>query len=203
MTPTVENSNWNERRGGTDVGSVRNSSAVDLYTLKDEGIEVEVMSYGARIVSIRTPDRCGKIANVVLSYSCLDSYVADQSSYLGAVVGRYANRIASGRFSIGPHSYQASTNNHGNTLHGGIFGFDRRVWTAQPFASGVELALESPDGDQGFPGNLSVRVRYSIFPNALRIDYFFSTDQTTIVNLTITPISICRDVAIRPFSMTN
>lgn len=184
MTSTIEGPNRSERTGYASVGSIADNSAVDLYTLNDEGIEVEVMSYGARIVSIRTPDRYGNIANVVLSYSALDSYVADQSSYLGAVVGRYANRIASGRFSIGNHSYQAATNNHGNTLHGGTSGFDRRVWSAHQFSSGVEMALESADGDQGFPGNLSVRVRYSISPSALRIDYFSSTDQTTIVNLT-------------------
>lgn len=124
------------------------------------------------------------MANVILSYSGLDSYVADQASYLGAVVGRYANRIASGRFSIGEHSYQAATNNHGNTLHGGVVGFDRRVWSAQPFSSGVDLILVSEDGDQGFPGNLTVRVRYSISANVLQIDYFSSTDQATIVNLT-------------------
>jgi galactose mutarotase-like enzyme len=114
MTPTIENPSWGEKRDGAHVGSIADNSAVDLYTLKDEGIEVEVISYGARIVSIRTPDLYGKIANVVLGYSRLGSYIADQASYLGAAVRRYANRIASGRFSIGDHSYQASTNNHGN-----------------------------------------------------------------------------------------
>jgi aldose 1-epimerase len=173
-----------ENIGVVNAGTTSDGSLVNLFMLQDDGIEVAIMNYGARIVSIRTVDRDGNMANVVLGYSGLDSYIADQSSYLGAVVGRYANRIASGRFSIGDHRYQAATNNHGNTLHGGISGFDRRVWSAQPFSSGIELALESADGDQGFPGNLSVRVRYSIFPNALRIDYSSSTDQTTIVNLT-------------------
>lgn len=185
MTPTIENPSWGEKRDGAHVGSIADNSAVDLYTLKDEGIEVEVISYGARIVSIRTPDLYGKIANVVLGYSHLGSYIADQASYLGAAVRRYANRIASGRFSIG-RSQLSSLNEQPRqyTLHGGISGFDRRVWSAQPFSSGVDLALESEHGDQGFPGNLRVRVRYSILPNALRIDYFSSTDQTTVVNLT-------------------
>jgi aldose 1-epimerase len=184
MMTAIEGLSWTEKRGGTSIGTVADGSAVDLYMLKDSGIEAAIITYGARIVSIRTPDCFGTMANVILSYSGLDSYVADQSSYLGAVVGRYANRIASGRFSIGDRSYQAATNNHGNTLHGGAVGFDRRVWSAQPFSSGVDLTLMSEDGDQGFPGNLTVRVRYSISANVLRIDYFSSTDRATVVNLT-------------------
>jgi aldose 1-epimerase len=184
MMTAIEGLSWTEKRGGTGVGTIADGSAVDLYMLKDSGVEATIITYGARIVSIRTPDRFGNMANVILSYSGLDSYVADQSTYLGAVVGRYANRIASGRFSIGDRSYQAATNNHGNTLHGGAVGFDRRVWSAQPLSSGVDLTLMSEDGDQGFPGNLTVRVRYSISVNVLRIDYFSSSDRATIVNLT-------------------
>jgi aldose 1-epimerase len=173
-----------ETIGVMNAGTTSDGSLVKLYMLQDDGIEVAIMNYGARIVSIRTADRNGNMANVVLGYSGLDSYIADQSSYLGAVVGRYANRIASGRFSVGNHTYQAVTDNHGNTLHGGIVGFDRRVWSAQTFTSGVELTLTSQDGDQGFPGNLTVRVRYSVSPRTLRIDYLFSTDLATVVNLT-------------------
>jgi len=184
MMTAIEGLSWTEKRGGTGVGTIADGSAVDLYMLKDSGIEATIITYGARIVSIRTPDCFGTMANVILSYSGLDSYVADQSSYLGAVLGRYANRIASGRFSIGDRSYQAATNNHGNTLHGGAVGFDRRVWSAQPFSSGGDLTLVSEDGDQGFPGNLTVCVRYSIAANVLRIDYFSSTDRATVVNLT-------------------
>jgi aldose 1-epimerase len=184
MMTAIESLSWTEKREGTSVGTIADGSAVDLYMLKDSGIEATIITYGARIVSIRTPDRFGNMANVILSYSGLDSYVADQSSYLGAIVGRYANRITSGQFSIGDRSYQAATNNHGNTLHGGAVGFDRRVWSAQPFTSGVDLTLMSEDGDQGFPGNLTVRVRYTISVNTLRIDYISSSDRATIVNLT-------------------
>ena len=173
-----------ERGAGTKVGSTADGSAVDLYVLKHEGIDASIMTYGARLTSLRAPDRYGNMEDVILNYSVLDSYFADQSSYLGAIVGRYANRIASGRISVGDRTYQANTNDRGNALHGGKTGFDQQVWSARPLPAGVELTLNSPDGDQGFPGNLSVRVRYTISANALRIDYFCSTDQTTVVNLT-------------------
>ena len=184
MTMSIQDPGWTTRSNGANVGFAADGAAVHLYVLRDDGIEVAIMDYGARIVSIRTPDRYGTMANVVLSYSGLDGYAADVSSYLGAVVGRYANRISSGQFSIDGRIFQAATNNNDNMLHGGFDGFDRRVWTAHSFSSGVELTLNSKDGDQGFPGNLTVRVRYTVSPRALRIDYFFTTDQTTIVNLT-------------------
>jgi aldose 1-epimerase len=173
-----------ERAGGTKVGSTPDGSVVDLYVLKHDGIDAAIMTYGARLTSLRTPDRYGKMEDVILNYSVLDSYLADRSCYLGAIVGRYANRIASGRIAVGDRTYQAVTNDQGNALHGGKVGFDQQLWSARPLCSGVELALTSPDGDQGFPGNLTVRVRYTISANALRIDYFCSTDQTTVVNLT-------------------
>jgi aldose 1-epimerase len=170
--------------GGAKVGSAPDGSAVDVYLLKGEGIDAAIMTYGARLTSLRTPDRYGRMEDVVLNYSLLDSYLADRSCYVGAIVGRYANRIALGRFTVGSRSYQAVTNDRGNSLHGGGVGFDQQVWSARPFSSGVELTLNSPDGDQGFPGNLTVRVRYSVSPDALRIDYSYFTDQTTVVNLT-------------------
>jgi aldose 1-epimerase len=184
MTTAIQNPGWTTTSSGANVGFTPEGTAVYLHLLKDDGIEASIMDYGARIVSIRTPDRNGNIANVVLSYSGLDSYVADRSSYLGAIVGRYANRIAAGQFSIDGRNFQTATNNAGNTLHGGSDGFDRRVWSAHPFSSGVELTLKSKDGDQGFPGNLAVRVRYTVSPGTLRIDYSFTTDRTTVVNLT-------------------
>jgi aldose 1-epimerase len=178
------NSDWTERGGGTKVGFTPDGSLVDLYGLEHEGIDAAIMTHGARLTSLRTPDRYGKMEDVILNYSVLDSYLADRSCYLGAIVGRYANRIASGRISVGDRTYQAVTNDHGNALHGGKVGFDQQIWSARPLRSGVELTLTSPDGDQGFPGNLTVRVRYTISANALRIDYLCSTDQTTVVNLT-------------------
>src|SRR5882762_1035866 len=182
MATVIEPPSCTDKRGGTKVGSAPDGSAVDVYVLKHEGIDAAIMTYGARLISLRTPDRYGKMEDIVLNYSLLDSYLADRSCYLGAIVGRYANRIALGRFTVGSRSYQAVTNDCGNSLHGGGVGFDRQVWSARPFSSGVELTLNSPDGDQGFPGNLTVRVQYSVSPNALRIDYFYFTDQTTVVN---------------------
>jgi aldose 1-epimerase len=184
MATALMNSNWTEKRGGIKVGSTPDGSVVDLHVLEHESIDAAIMTYGARLTSLRTPDRYGKMEDVILKYSVLDSYLADRSCYLGAIVGRYANRIASGRISVGDRTYRAVTNDHGNALHGGRVGFDQQVWSARPLRSGVELTLTSPDGDQGFPGNLTVRVRYTISSNALRIDYFCSTDQTTVVNLT-------------------
>jgi aldose 1-epimerase len=168
----------------TAFGTAPDGTAVDLYTLKSEGIEASIMTYGARVVSIKTPDRDGKVANVVLGYSALDGYVADKSTYFGAIVGRYGNRIAFGKFSIDGHQYQVPTNNNANSLHGGTVGFDRLVWQAKTITDGVEMTLVSKDGDQGFPGTLTVHVRYTVHHGALRIDYIESTDKPTVVNLT-------------------
>jgi aldose 1-epimerase len=165
-------------------GTTTDGTAVDLYTLKGDGIEAQVMTYGARIVSIKTADRDGKVADVVLGYSALDAYIDDKSTYFGAVVGRYGNRIAKGKFSIDGHAYQIPTNNHENSLHGGTVGFDQKVWQGKAIADGVELTLVSNDGDMGYPGTLTVHVRYTVHHNALRIDYSASTDKTTVVNLT-------------------
>jgi aldose 1-epimerase len=168
----------------TAFGTTPDGTAVDLYTLKSDAVEARIMTYGARIVSIETADRHGKMGNVVLGYSALDGYLADATSYFGAVVGRYGNRIANGTFSIDGHQYKVPVNNNGQSLHGGTVGFDKRVWQAHPIAGGVEMTLVSKDGDQGYPGTLTAHVRYSLHHNALRIDYSVSTDKTTVVNLT-------------------
>jgi aldose 1-epimerase len=168
----------------TVFGATTEGTAVDLYTLKTEGIEVNVMTYGARVVSIKTADREGKVANVVLGYDTLDGYVADKNSYFGAIVGRYGNRIAKGKFSLDGHAYQVPLNNGPNSLHGGTVGFDQKVWLAHPVADGVEMTLVSKDGDQGYPGTVTAHVRYTVHHGALRIDYSISTDKDTVVNLT-------------------
>jgi aldose 1-epimerase len=168
----------------TAFGTTPDGTAVDLYTLKAVGIEARIMTFGARVVSIKTPDRDGKIADVVLGYSALDGYVADKSTYLGAVVGRYGNRIAFGKFALDGHQYQIPTNNGVNSLHGGTVGFDRLVWQGRAIADGVEMTLVSKDGDQGYPGTLTVHVRYTVHHGALRIDYSSSADKDTVINLT-------------------
>jgi aldose 1-epimerase len=168
----------------TTLGTTPDGTAVDLYTLKSDGIEAGIMTFGARVVSIKTPDRDGKMANVVLGYSALDGYLADKKTYFGAIVGRYGNRIALGKFSINGHTYQVPTNNNGNSLHGGTVGFDQAVWQGREITDGVEMTLVSKDGDQGYPGTLTVHVRYTVHHGALRIDYVVSTDKATVVNLT-------------------
>jgi len=165
-------------------GTTPDGTAVDIYTLKSEGIEARIMTFGARVVSIKTPDRDGRMADVVLGYSALDGYLEDKTTYFGAIVGRYGNRIAFGKFSIDGHQYQIPVNDNANSLHGGTIGFDRLVWQARTIADGVELTLVSKDGDQGFPGTLTAHVRYTVHHGALRIDYSVSTDKTTVVNLT-------------------
>ncbi len=168
----------------SEFGKMPDGTTVDVYTLNSDGIEAKVMTYGARVVSIKTADRDGKVADVVLGYSALDAYLDDKSTYFGAIVGRYGNRIAFGKFSLDGHQYQIPTNDHANALHGGTVGFDRKVWQARPIADGVEMTLASPDGDQGFPGTLTVHVRYTVHHAALRIDYLATTDKDTVVNLT-------------------
>jgi aldose 1-epimerase len=158
-------------------------TVVDIYTLRSDAVEARIMTYGARVVSISTADRDGKMADVVLGYNTLDAYLAD-TTFFGAIVGRYGNRIANGSFKIDGHDYNLPKNNNGQTLHGGTVGFDKLVWQAHPISGGVEMTLVSKDGDQGFPGTLTAHVRYSLFHNALRIDYSVTTDKTTVVNLT-------------------
>jgi aldose 1-epimerase len=165
-------------------GNTSDGTAVDIYTLKTEGIEAQVITYGARVVSIKTPDRDGNVANVVLGYNALDGYLDDGKTYFGAIVGRYGNRIALGKFSIDGHQYQVPVNNNANSLHGGTVGFDKQVWKAHEVADGVEMTLVSKDGDQGYPGTLTAHVRYTVHHGALRIDYSVSTDKATVVNLT-------------------
>lgn len=158
-------------------------TSVELFTVSNGSLSATFTSYGARLVSLHAPDASGATANVVLGYDTLDLYIADQT-YLGAVVGRYGNRIAKGRFTLDGKEYQLPQNNDGNSLHGGAIGFDQRVWAAVPLADGVEFSLTSPDGDQGYPGTLAVTVRYTLSISALRIDYTARTDAPTIVNLT-------------------
>ena len=166
-------------------GTTTDGKPVEIYTLKSKELEVRVMTYGARIVSIKTADNTGKVADVVLGHDTLNGYIQDGKTYFGAIVGRYGNRIAKGKFAIDGQSYQAPLNNNGiNMLHGGTVGFDQIVWTAKDIHDGVEMTLVSKDGDQGFPGTLTAHVRYTLSGGALKIDYTETTDKATVVNLT-------------------
>lgn len=163
-------------------------NAVDLYTLKDKGAEVTLTTYGARVVSISVPDKDGKMSSVVLGAPDLDGYVRGRVPYAGSTVGRYGNRIAGGEFKLNGSTYDTPKNNGPNTLHGGNMGFDRKVWTAKPTASGVTMTLASPDGDMGFPGNVDVSVDFELHLEhgapALTITYNATTDKPTVINLT-------------------
>ena len=168
----------------SSFGKLADGTAVDLYTLKSSSVEVGLITYGARIVSIKTADRAGKVADVALGYSSIDGYVADTKTYVGSVVGRYGNRIAAGKFSLDGKQYTIPLNNGANTLHGGTTGFDKKVWAAKEIPAGVEFTVVSPDGDMGYPGALTAHVKYTLVGDALHIDYTATTDKDTVLNLT-------------------
>ncbi len=165
-------------------GSMPDGTKVEIYTLEEGALKARVMTYGARLVSLEVPDRSGKIADIVLGYESLEPYTTDGKSYFGSIVGRYGNRIAHATFTLDGQRYQLPANDGVNTLHGGLIGFDKLVWSGQEIPHGVELTLVSKDGDQGFPGTLTARVRYTLEAHALRIEYFATTDKDTVLNLT-------------------
>jgi len=172
-----------------DFGTMPDGVPVELYTLRNsKGMEAQIMTYGGILRSLKTPDRNGKFGDVVLGYDKLDGYLKS-SPYFGALIGRYGNRIAHGKFSLDGVSYQLATNNGVNALHGGLKGFDKVVWTARPLptAHGPSLILTyvSQNGEEGYPGTLSVTAIYSLTEdNALRLDFTATTSQDTVVNLT-------------------
>lgn len=176
---TVTSEPWGKDQAG---------NAVDLYTLKDKNIEVQLTTYGARIVSIKVPNKNGEMKSVVLGAPTLDGYLNGRVPFAGATIGRFANRIAGGKFTLEGKTYEIPKNNGGNTLHGGTVGFDRKVWTAKPTHDGVTMSLVSPDGDMGFPGNLTVSVDFELRRQkgapALSIAYTARSDQPTVVNFT-------------------
>ena len=156
---------------------------VHLYTLQDGSSSVTFTDFGARIVSLNVPDAAGNLADVVIGFDTFDLYLAD-SSYQGAIVGRVGNRIANGQFQLDGITYQVPQNNGTNALHGGPDGFDLKLWAGAIVGDAIEFTLVSPDGDMGFPGTLTVTVRYTFRAGALRIDYTSTTDAPTVVNLT-------------------
>jgi aldose 1-epimerase len=170
-------------------GKMPDGTPVDLYTLTNaNGLIMKVMTYGAVITELHVPDKAGALADVVLGFDNLPDYI-HHSPCFGAVCGRVANRIAKGRFSLDGRTYSLAINNGPNTLHGGLVGFDKVVWEAEaadgPNGPAVVLSHLSPDGNEGFPGNLRVRVTYTLTNrDEVRIDYEATTDKPTIVNLT-------------------
>jgi aldose 1-epimerase len=176
--------------GGIDKANFQKTvddKPVELFILYNRnGAEVSVTNYGAKIVSIHVPDKNGKFVDVVLGKSNIDDYLNDQEPYFGAVCGRTANRIADGAFMLEGQEYHLAINNGPNSLHGGIKGFNSVVWDArQTDSQTLELTYLSRDGEEGFPGNLSVTLVYRLTDeNALEITYRATTDKTTILNLT-------------------
>ncbi|HEV3273141.1 MAG TPA: aldose epimerase family protein [Candidatus Methylacidiphilales bacterium] len=169
-------------------GRTPEGQLVTLYTLTNKnGVSVSIMNYGATIVKILTPDRHGKLGDIVLGFDKFSPY-PKLSPYFGATVGRYANRIAKGRFQLGKTVYQLPINNGPNALHGGLRGFDKRIWKVEPVESDVpalRFSRLSPDGEEGYPGNLFASVTFSLNDNnELRISYEATTDKPTIINLT-------------------
>src|ERR1700752_80622 len=154
------------------------------YTLTNSlGFEVSITHYGGAITSLKTPDRYGHFGDIVLGFETLDEYVRNPR-YFGALIGRHANRIADGRFSLNGVDYQLPQNNGVNHLHGGFSGFDKRDWTVRKDENTLHLTYFSKDGEEGYPGNLNAFVDYTLLDNELRIDYRATTDRETIVNLT-------------------
>jgi aldose 1-epimerase len=165
-------------------GEMPDGRKVDIYTLEEGALKARVMTYGARLVSLEVPDRNGKTADVVLGYDSLEPYTKDPKTYFGAIVGRYGNRIAHGTFELDGKRYHLPINDGDNSLHGGTVGFDKLLWQGKEIPGGVELTLVSKDGDQGYPGTLTARVRYTLEAHALKIEYFATTDKDTVLNLT-------------------
>jgi len=179
--------------GGSNVkkdlfGKLPDGTPVDIYTLSEGPIEVRVTNYGGYLVSLKVPDRNGKSADIVLGFDDLDGYVNNNThkgtAYLGPIVGRYANRIARGNFTLDGRQYSLAINNGPNALHGGPHGFHQVVWKGRLIPAGIELTYLSKDGEEGYPGNLNVVVRYTLSQGALTIDYSATTDKDTILNLT-------------------
>jgi aldose 1-epimerase len=163
---------------------MRDGVEVDVYTLtNDQGIEVSIITYGGAITSLKVPDRDGVLGDIVLGFETLDEYVTNPR-YFGALIGRHANRIGMGKFSLDGVEYQLPQNNGINHLHGGFKGFDKRVWEASDDAIVLRLIYFSKDGEESYPGNVAAEVTYKLSENQLRIDYRASTDRDTIVNLT-------------------
>ena len=159
-----------------------------LYTLKNEkNITITITNYGGIITGIFTPDKNGKTTNIVLGFDNLEQYL-EGHPYFGALVGRYGNRIAKAQFSLDGESYALAANNGNNTLHGGLEGFDKKLWSPQVIGcderSALKLSYVSPDGEEGYPGNLSVSVTYELLMDQLFITYEAKTDKATVLNLT-------------------
>ncbi|MDH7911707.1 aldose epimerase family protein [Winogradskyella sp. SYSU M77433] len=173
----------------SEFGKTEDSTTIEQYTLKNaNGVEMDVITYGGRITSLKVPNKDGKLENVVLGFDNIEDYQKD-NPFFGALIGRYGNRIAKGKFTLNGEEFTLATNDGSNHLHGGVNGFDRVVWTATPVEgtedSTLKLTYTSKDGEEGYPGNLEVTVTYTLTKdNAVEVTYEATTDKATVVNLT-------------------
>lgn len=175
-------------------GKTSQGEEITKFTLlNDHGLEVSVMNYGATVTSIKTPDKHGVVDEIVLGFDTAEAYLSEEYNshcpYFGAAIGRYANRINKGLFTVDGQPWKLATNNLGNALHGGIKGFDKQLWKGKLIsksdATGVEFYYRSPHGEEGYPGNLDIKITYLLYPaNKLEISYEAHTDRPTILNLT-------------------
>ncbi len=174
----------------SEFGKTTDGRVVHRYVLRNsKGVEAVIIDYGADLVSLKVPDRDGKVADIVLGYDDVAGYEGDKS-YFGATIGRYGNRIAGGQFTLDGKVFHLPKNDGPNSLHGGSPGFNKRLWTGVPRSRAdaqiLELTYTSADGEEGYPGTLKVKVTYTLpkEKNELRIDYLATTDKDTVVNLT-------------------
>src|SRR6202046_4509409 len=169
-------------------GKIPDGTPVEIFTLSDGTVEAQIISYGGIVVSLKTPDRNGNSADIVLGFDDVDGYYANSNNpggaFFGAIIGRYGNRIAKGTFTLDGKTYHLPINNAPNSLHGGPPGFNNVVWREKEIPDGVELTYLSKDGEAGYPGNLTTTVRYTLVKGELRIDYSATTDKNTVLNLT-------------------
>ncbi len=169
-------------------GKLPDGTPVEIFTLSDGPYEARIATYGGVVVSLKAPDHNGKRGDVVLGFDDVAGYVDNfngpKDAFFGALIGRYANRIAHGSFTLDGNKYSLPLNDGANSLHGGTHGFNNVVWNAKLIANGVELSYLSKDGEAGYPGNLSAVVRYTLVKGDLRIEYSATTDKDTVINLT-------------------
>jgi len=191
LVPALMQAQTSPKLGKQSFGKTSDGTEVFLYTLHNaKGMEVKITNYGGTIAQIKVPDRNGKFDDVVLGFDNLDGYTQKaNTAYFGATIGRYGNRLARGTFTLDGHTYHVPTKDGANSLHGGLKGFDKRTWEAKDVsakgAPALELHYLSRDGEEGYPGNLNVTVRFSLGEkDDLRIDYMATTDKDTVLNLT-------------------
>lgn len=167
-------------------GQTTDGQTVEAFIIENtSGVRVRIINYGAAIVSVEAPDRQGRLADVVLGCDDMAGYQRADNPYFGACCGRYANRIAKGKFTLDDVEYSLALNTGPNALHGGLVGFDKKMWEAEVIGDSVRMSLASPDGEEGYPGTLKVTLSYSLNnENELRIDYAAETDKKTVLNLT-------------------